>query len=281
MVRVLEQGAGARSSTVLRCFLTSSDEENEVFACLVPLSPFNKSCCDDSCDGSDVILPLPLTSLVNFPIDQAALPNAVSSEKSTFERRTSARQAAAAAQGQKIAEVYSPPSRSSQKRPRPRKIIHNPSPRVETDYPSSGMMPVSVDTSTAACYQDFVDIFCKEMWIRPNNVAIKDALRVAFKNRQSRYGKSIIPDNSLADLLERAEALPEKWDDSIDKSFVDNINRTGWYLIENLACEHEVLIIALMSISVYNWSTIKNRHKWQSFREQNQNRCAANPKPLT
>ena len=29
-----------------------------------------------------------------------------------------------------------------------------------------------------------------------------------------------------------------------------------------------------MSVSAYNWSTIKNRRTWNDFKEQNQNRCA-------
>ena len=62
------------------------------------------------------------------------------------------------------------------------------------DYPHAGMKPVSVDHNSAACFQDFVDVFCREMWVRPNIEAIKNALTVAFKNDQIRYGKNIVPD---------------------------------------------------------------------------------------
>jgi hypothetical protein len=72
--------------------------------------------------------------------------------------------------------------------------FHDPSPRVEVLYPRAGMNPVSVDVATAACYQYLVEIFCKETWIRPDKQAIEDALKVALNNRQSRYGKTIVPD---------------------------------------------------------------------------------------
>jgi hypothetical protein len=154
------------------------------------------------------------------------------------------------------------------------KKVDDPSPRVEVLYPRAGMNPVSMDVATAACYQDLVDIFCKDMWIRPDKQTIEYALKVAFKNRQSRYGKTIVPDRSLTDLLAKAKALPKDWDSSVDESFVRIINSKGWRLIENLMVEHEVLIIAMMSISCFNWCTIKNRHTWDGFRDRNQNRCA-------
>lgn len=84
-------------------------------------------------------------------------------------------------------------------------------------------------------------------------------------------------DNVLKDLLETAKALPQKRDDRKDESFEQKINSTGWHLVKNLMVEHEMLIIALMSISSFNLSTIKNRHQWHNFKEQNQNRCARQP----
>jgi hypothetical protein len=82
-------------------------------------------------------------------------------------------------------------------------IIDNPSPRVEINPRAGVTKPVLVDHATAACFKDFVDIFCREMWFNLKKQAIKNALTVALKNYQSRYGTIIIPDKSLLDLLER------------------------------------------------------------------------------
>jgi hypothetical protein len=174
-------------------------------------------------------------------------------------RRASARQA----KGSKIVlpDVVSTPRSPRKRRSRTSKHADNPNPRVELDYPRAGMKPVSVDHASAACFDDLVSIFCQTMWHDPNMHAIQDALKVAFKQRQTRYGKFIIPDYLLKDLLETAKALPKKWHDSKDESFEHHINSVGWHLVKNLMVEHEMIIIALMSISSFNWSTIKNRHR--------------------
>ena len=144
--------------------------------------------------------------------------------------------------------------------------------RVETPYPKE-MKPEMISHDAAACYQDFVDVFCKTMWETPNMMAIQDALRVAFQGHQSRYGKVIIPDQTLADLFAKAESSPDIWDDLKDEAFVDNINSRGWHKISNVMSKHEVLIVAIMSISAHNFSMIKNRHGWSNKQEEKQNRC--------
>jgi hypothetical protein len=256
--------------------MSSSDDEY-VFGDLERLVQLQHSASQPSSQPSSPPSSPP-SRLINFPldleagvpiVDSAALPGAVS-------RRASARQAA---QGPKIVlpDVVSTPNRPKRKRTSgsgTSKHVDNPKPRVEVAYPRGGMKPVYLDHASAACFDDFVSVFCKTMWHDPNIQAIEDALKVAFKQRQSRYGKIIIPDNLLKDLLETAKALPKKWDDSKDESFEHRINSAGWRLVKNLMVQHEMLIIALMSISSFNWSTIKNRHQWHNFKEQNQNRCA-------
>jgi hypothetical protein len=51
-----------------------------------------------------------------------------------------------------------------------------------------------------------------------------------------------------------------------------NINARGWYNIEKVVSQHEVMILAILSLSVYNFSTIKNRHGWSVATEKKQNR---------
>ena len=260
--------AAAQSAGSTFVVVMSSDDENEVYADLGPLLETVQPSASPPPSSQSVIYPMEFGA--NVPIvNSAPLPEAVS-------RRASARQAA---KGSKIvlSDVVSTPSRPRKRLSRHSKHVDNPNPRVEFDYPRAGMKPVSLDHSSAACFDDMVSVFCKTMWHDPNIQAIEDALKVAFKQRQSRYGKIIIPDNLLKDLLETAKALPKKWDDRKDESFEHRINSAGWHLVKNLMVEHEMLIIALMSISSFNWSTIKNRHGWHDFKEENQNRCARQP----
>jgi hypothetical protein len=246
--------------------MMSSEDENDVYGNLEPLLETVQHSTS----------PQPSSPFIAYATDnQAAVPivNSAETLPEVVSRRVSARQAA---KGSKVVlpDAVSTPSRPK-KRPFPKS--KHPNPRVEFDYPRAGMKPVSLDHSSAACFDDMVNVFCKTMWHDPDIEAIKDALKVAFKQRQSRYGKIIIPDNLLKDLLETAKALPKKWDDRKDESFEDCINSAGWHLVKNLMVEHEMLIIALMSISSFNWSTIKNRHGWRGFKEENQNRCARQP----
>ena len=81
-------------------------------------------------------------------------------------------------------------------------------------------------------------------------------------------------DSQLEILLQRAALLPDDWDKSDNSvSFVTNINQRGWYKIENVVSKDELMLVAIMSLSVYNFSTIKNRHGWSVKTEQKQNRC--------
>ena len=123
-------------------------------------------------------------------------------------------------------------------------------------------------------HQDFVDIFCQTMWNEPLIDAIEANLKVMFRGHQAKYGKKIVPDIQLEKLIERANSLPTDWDRSDEsKPFVENINSLGWYKIENVVVKHELMIVAMMSLSVFNFSTIKNRHNWSAAKEQRQNRC--------
>ena len=146
--------------------------------------------------------------------------------------------------------------------------------RVELPYPES-IKPAASSRATAACYQDFVDIFCKAMWAKPDMDLIVDSLRVAFKSRQDKYGKNIVPDVVLDELLHEANLLPEILNEEPDLSFAEIINSAGWHIVKNVISKHEALLIALMSISCYNWSIICNRHGWTLPEEKKQNRYVA------
>jgi hypothetical protein len=112
------------------------------------------------------------------------------------------------------------------------------------------------------------------MWTDPNRHEIEDALKVLFRGHQAKYGKQIVPDSQLARLLRRAEFLPTHWDRSDESQpFVESINGPGWYSIQNVVNKNELLITAMMSLAVHNFSTIKNRHGWSVTKEQKQNRC--------
>ncbi len=147
--------------------------------------------------------------------------------------------------------------------------------RSETPYPAmSSTEKKEMAVGSAATFQDFVDIFCEHMWKSPNGVQIVDYLKVLFRGHQAKYGKKIVPDSQLEILLRTAALLPNEWDKSDDSvSFVKNINQRGWYKIENVVSKDELMLVAIMSLSVYNFSTIKNRHGWSVAKEQKQNRC--------
>jgi len=98
------------------------------------------------------------------------------------------------------------------------------------------------------------------MWAQPDMGLISHSLRVAFKSRQYNYGKNIVPDVVLVELLHEANLLPEIWNEEPDLSFVEIINSAGWHIVKNVVSKQEALLIALMSISCYNWSIICNRH---------------------
>lgn len=130
--------------------------------------------------------------------------------------------------------------------------------------------------SEGASYNDFVDIFCKNMWKNPDEDCIKSALKVVFLNHQTKYGKDIIPDEQLTKLLQKAESLPVQWTDSDDgQTFVKGINDAGWYKIETIVSKNELLLIAMMSLAVTNFSVVKNRHGWSNKQETKQNRCVS------
>lgn len=147
--------------------------------------------------------------------------------------------------------------------------------RSETRYPAMSQAEKNeVVVGSAASYQDFVDIFCKTMWDDPRIDVIEQNLKVLFRGHQAKYGTKIVPDIQLEKLLERAESLPTDWDRSDEsKLFVEKINSLGWYKIENVVVKHELMIVAIMSLSVFNFSTIKNRHGWSAATEKKQNRC--------
>ena len=91
------------------------------------------------------------------------------------------------------------------------------------------------------------------MWTNPNPLEIEDALKVLFRGHQAKYGKRIVPDSQL-----EASSLPADWDRSNESTpFVASINGPGWYSIENVVNKNELLITAVMSLAVYNFSTIK------------------------
>jgi hypothetical protein len=127
--------------------------------------------------------------------------------------------------------------------------------------------------ATAASYQDFVDKFCQTMWDKPREEEIVASLKILFAGHQAKYGKAIVPDNQLVQLLHRARSLPAHWDqrDETD-SFKKAINGPGWYTINNVVNRNELLIVAIMSLAVYNFSTIRNRHGWSVEKEKKQNR---------
>ena len=105
--------------------------------------------------------------------------------------------------------------------------------------------------------------------IPPRFAVIEDNLKVLFRGHQAKYGKKIVPDIQLEKLLEKADSLPTHWDRSDEsKPFVTNINALGWYKIENVVDKHELIIVAMMSLAVFNFSTIKNRHGWSVATEK-------------
>ena len=160
------------------------------------------------------------------------------------------------------------------KKPKKRKRQTETTTRIETPYPPlSQAEKAEVVAGSALSYQDFVDIFCQTMWDDPRIDVIEANLKVLFRGHQAKYGKKIVPDIQLEKLLERANSLPTHWDKSDEtKPFVKKINSLGWYKIENVVVKHELMIVAMMSLSVCNFSTIKNRHGWSVAAEKKQNR---------
>ncbi len=147
--------------------------------------------------------------------------------------------------------------------------------RSETPYPAmSQAEKTEMAFGSAATFQDFVDMFCKTMWTNPNGHEIEVALKVLFRGHQAKYSKQIVPDSQLERLLCRAESLPPDWDKSDESErFVESINGPGWYSIQKVVNKNELLILAMMSLAVHNFSTIKNRHGWSVAKEKKQNRC--------
>jgi hypothetical protein len=155
-----------------------------------------------------------------------------------------------------------------------RKREQNSKVRVETPYPAMTQSEKkSVYVGSAASFQDFVDIFCRTMWENPRGAEIEDALKVLFLGHQTKYGKKIVPDIQLEMLLQKARSLSNNWDRNNEvEPFIKNINSRGWYKIENVVNKYELMIVAIMSLAVFNFSTIKNRHGWSVATEKKQNR---------
>jgi hypothetical protein len=53
-----------------------------------------------------------------------------------------------------------------------------------------------------ALYQDFEDKFCQIMWDNPCEAEIVASLKILFAEHQAKYGKVIVPDDQLVQLLE-------------------------------------------------------------------------------
>jgi hypothetical protein len=112
------------------------------------------------------------------------------------------------------------------------------------------------------------------MWSCANSIpVIEEALGIQFRHHQKKYGRVIVPDSQLAELLESIQLLPDKYDGSIDLEFVTKINSDGWRTVSSIFSKQEALLVAIMSLAAENFAPIRNRHKWSNPKEARQNRC--------
>jgi hypothetical protein len=126
----------------------------------------------------------------------------------------------------------------------------------------------------ASSYQDFVDVFCQAMWNCPESISvIVEALGVQFRMHQKKYGRQIVPDRQLSELMESIAKLDSVYTCAIDCEFKQKINADGWYSVSSIFSKHEALLVAIMSLAAENWTPIRNRHGWTNAKELKQNRC--------
>ena len=126
----------------------------------------------------------------------------------------------------------------------------------------------------ASSYQDFVYVFCQEMWNCPDSISvIVEALGVQFRMHQKKYGRQIVPDRQLSELMASIAKLDAVYTCTIDSEFKGKINSDGWYSVSPIFSKHEALLVAIMSLAAENWSPIRNRHGWTNLKELKQNRC--------
>ena len=112
------------------------------------------------------------------------------------------------------------------------------------------------------------------MWSCANSIpVIEEALGIQFRHHQKKYGRVIVPDSQLAELLESIQLLPDKYDGSIDLEFVTKINSDGWRTVSSIFSKQEALLVAIMSLAAENFAPIRNRHGWSNTQEARQNRC--------
>jgi hypothetical protein len=57
--------------------------------------------------------------------------------------------------------------------------------------------------------------------------------------------------------------------------YIHGINDAGWHKIETIVSKNELLLIAMMSLAVTNFSVVKNRHGWSNKQETKQNWCVS------
>ncbi len=90
---------------------------------------------------------------------------------------------------------------------------------------------------------------------------------------QKKYGRQIVPDRQLSELMASVAQLDDVYTCSIDHDFVKKINSDGWISVSSIFSKHEALLIAIMSLAAENFSPIRNRHGWSNLQESKQNRC--------
>jgi hypothetical protein len=94
------------------------------------------------------------------------------------------------------------------------------------------------------------------MWSCANSIpVIEEALGIQFRHHHKKYGRVIVPDSQLTELLESIKLLPDKYDGSIDLEFENKINSDGWRVVSSLFSKQEALLVAIMSLSAENWKT--------------------------